>query len=194
MIKTPANKAIKKQLTGIIKSSIQHERREGMNSEPEPVRPSKLSVNAKVERLYKKQVPVIAGGVPNMEIQNEDQRDDDVIKLGGAKKRGAKKIVLDSGLGIQKAPLVVVPEVIPSINAKGGAKQRKAVEGAKLVGGADYIQPIKQQNNLPFPSGGAKQAPAKPKGNRHEIVKKVMRERGLNLPQASKYVKDNGLY
>jgi hypothetical protein len=29
---------------------------------------------------------------------------------------------------------------------------------------------------------------------RGAIVKKVMREQGLSLPQASKYVKDNGLY
>jgi hypothetical protein len=29
---------------------------------------------------------------------------------------------------------------------------------------------------------------------RAEIVKKVMKEKGLSLPQASKYVKENGLY
>jgi hypothetical protein len=38
--------------------------------------------------------------------------------------------------------------------------------------------------------GGRKRKPSA----RGEIVKKVMRERGLSLPQASKYVKENGLY
>jgi len=32
------------------------------------------------------------------------------------------------------------------------------------------------------------------KSERGEIVKRVMREQGLSLPQASKYVKEHGLY
>jgi hypothetical protein len=41
--------------------------------------------------------------------------------------------------------------------------------------------------------GGRRKATRKP-SKRGEIVRKVMRERGLTLPQASKYVKENGLY
>lgn len=40
-------------------------------------------------------------------------------------------------------------------------------------------------------SGGAK---GKPKSKRAEIVKKVMKEQGMTLPQASKYVKEHNLY
>jgi hypothetical protein len=38
--------------------------------------------------------------------------------------------------------------------------------------------------------GGAKKAPS----GRHAIVSKVMREHGMSLPAASKYVKEHGLY
>jgi hypothetical protein len=39
-------------------------------------------------------------------------------------------------------------------------------------------------------SGRKKRAPSA----RNLVVKKVMREKGLSLPQASKYVKEHGLY
>ena len=51
--------------------------------------------------------------------------------------------------------------------------------------------------------GGAKAKPKpKPKGKpnsggrnrRNEIVKQVMKEKGFNLPTASRYVKENNLY
>ena len=38
------------------------------------------------------------------------------------------------------------------------------------------------------------QGSGKKKSARGEIVKKVMREKGLSLPQASKYVKEHNLY
>ena len=42
-------------------------------------------------------------------------------------------------------------------------------------------------------TGGAKSGGADKRKARGEIVKKVMREKGLSLPQASKYVKEHGL-
>lgn len=42
-------------------------------------------------------------------------------------------------------------------------------------------------------SAGAKSAGAK-KGNRMDLVKKIMKEKGYNLGQASKFIKDNNLY
>jgi len=42
-------------------------------------------------------------------------------------------------------------------------------------------------------TAGAKSAGAK-KGSRMELVKKVMKEQGLSLGKASKYIKDNNLY
>jgi len=46
---------------------------------------------------------------------------------------------------------------------------------------------------IPRPVGGATCGGKKPSA-RGAIVKKIMKEKGLSLPQASKYVKDNGLY
>jgi hypothetical protein len=40
----------------------------------------------------------------------------------------------------------------------------------------------------------SKAGPAKKRGERNEIVKRVMREKNMNLPTASKYVKEHGLY
>lgn len=42
--------------------------------------------------------------------------------------------------------------------------------------------------------GGAKPKVSSGRNKRNEIVKKVMREKGLSLPQASRYVKENNLY
>jgi hypothetical protein len=46
----------------------------------------------------------------------------------------------------------------------------------------------------PKKSKSAVATKAKKSGDRGAIVKKIMKEKGLNLPQASKYVKDHGLY
>jgi hypothetical protein len=218
MIKTPLNKSIRKQTMSVVRNSIDHERNEGMLDMPAAIKPRKMSVNEKVERLYKKQIPVIAGGAPNMEIESEAQRDADSLQMGGAKLTKAKKggVLLSTGVKINKAPLAVVPErmtQVPLSKPVGGSlRKAKQVEGAELVGGS-FNAPIQQQNNLPFPSGGAKKPRAKkepvlkgpmtphqmqpkPKGAsvRAAIVKKVMNERGMSLPQASKYVKDHNLY
>lgn len=61
--------------------------------------------------------------------------------------------------------------------ASGGRK--RSARSVVIVDGPSY--------------GGASYGGRKPSA-RGEIVKKVMREMGLSLPQASKYVKDNGLY
>jgi len=44
-----------------------------------------------------------------------------------------------------------------------------------------------------YVAGAKPRAPRKP-NPRNEIVKKVMKEQGLSLPMASKYVKEKGLY
>ena len=47
--------------------------------------------------------------------------------------------------------------------------------------------PLKILKGKPLSGGGAS-------NNRIDIVKRIMKEKGLNLPQASKYVKENNLY
>lgn len=61
-----------------------------------------------------------------------------------------------------------------------------------------YGRKPKQSKDVGVYHGGAKPK-AKPKAQggrnkRNEIVKKVMREKGMSLPQASKYVKEHNLY
>lgn len=54
---------------------------------------------------------------------------------------------------------------------------------------------IPQMSKQPFnPSEGGASCGGKKPSARGAIVKKVMREKGLSLPQASKYVKEHGLY
>ena len=51
------------------------------------------------------------------------------------------------------------------------------------------IAPIRKNATnatIPLTAGGM--------NNRIEIVKKIMKEKGLSLPQASKFVKENNLY
>jgi hypothetical protein len=55
---------------------------------------------------------------------------------------------------------------------------------------ASYNPPVpKTTGSGRKPKSGEKRVSA-----RGAIVAKIMREKGLNLPQASKYVKDHGLY
>jgi hypothetical protein len=52
-------------------------------------------------------------------------------------------------------------------------------------------------STMPYMEGSAKSCGGRKKrapSARGAIVKKVMNEKGLSLPQASKYVKDHGLY
>ena len=83
----------------------------------------------------------------------------------------------------------------------GGAKQTTIMEMAPtrgisgMVGGPGYDEGPEGPPTGPagFGKGGASCGGRKPSA-RGEIVKKVMREQGLSLPQASKYVKEHGLY
>ena len=57
------------------------------------------------------------------------------------------------------------------------------------------------RENLPgsYAIGGSKpkakaRSTSRPPSKRNEIVKQIMKEKGLNLPAASKYVKEKGLY
>ena len=45
-----------------------------------------------------------------------------------------------------------------------------------------------------YASGGAKPATARRPNARNELVRKIMHEKALSLPMASKYVKEHGLY
>jgi hypothetical protein len=76
-----------------------------------------------------------------------------------------------------------------SEDEKEMAKQiEKELRG--MSGGRTVFKSTTSSSRGPPDVGGRKRKSSA----RGEIVKKVMRERGLSLPQASKYVKENGLY
>ena len=66
----------------------------------------------------------------------------------------------------------------PSENFKGATRENRL--GSYAIGGS---------------KGKAKaRSASRPPSKRNEIVKQVMKEKGLTLPAASKYVKEKGLY
>ena len=76
-----------------------------------------------------------------------------------------------------------------------GRKLNRTTDVAEYKGGSHYKKKAPQKK-APQKGTGHK---AKPKvsggrNKRNEIVKKIMKEKNLSLPQASKYVKEHGLY
>ncbi len=75
---------------------------------------------------------------------------------------------------------------------KGAGKYKKGVDLDKVI--SKYVPELAGGNQ------GAKIGVVKPDvggkkiSERNKVVREVMREKGLSLPQASKYVKDNGLW
>jgi hypothetical protein len=95
--------------------------------------------------------------------------------------------VLEGGTRLREHPLpgVSMATYEPSTLATGGGRpkrqiMRPAVYRRELPSNID----LKKGKNT-IKGGG---------NNRMELVKKIMKEQGLNLPQASKFIKENGLY
>jgi hypothetical protein len=78
-----------------------------------------------------------------------------------------------------------VPPVVSGVVGNVVAKRLLSEKNTGVKGG---------KRGRPKKSKSAVATKAKKSGDRGAIVKKVMKEKGLNLPQASKYVKDHGLY
>lgn len=78
-----------------------------------------------------------------------------------------------------------VPPVVSGVVGRVVAKKLLSEKNTGVKGG---------KRGRPKKSKSAVATKAKKSGDRGAIVKKVMKEQGLNLPQASKYVKDHGLY
>jgi len=86
--------------------------------------------------------------------------------------------VLQGGTRLRKHPL-------PGVSMETYEPSTLAVGGKHDDFHAKKSCPIMEKGKVHTLSGG---------GNRVDIVKKVMKEKGLNLPQASKYVKEHNLY
>jgi hypothetical protein len=71
---------------------------------------------------------------------------------------------------------------------EGAGKRGRPKKGGALLSGYDNEDMGYPKSLLSYRGGG------KGKNARAEIVKKVMKEKGLKLIEASKYVKENNLY
>ena len=81
-----------------------------------------------------------------------------------------------------------------SMKPMSKAEMRREKEAFMKKKGFSMDLPM-NSNDLPMNSMGVPASGGKKKSSaRGAIVKKVMREKGLSLPQASKYVKEHGLY
>ena len=66
--------------------------------------------------------------------------------------------------------------------------------GRRKIGGSVSTMPYEGGAVSTMPYGGRRKIGGRAPSARGAIVKKVMQEHGLSLPQASKYVKEHGLY
>lgn len=100
-----------------------------------------------------------------------------------------EKLDEETGYGIGKYKKVVGKA------AKKAAKAVKEVDLEKVVNkyAADYSKEVrKMANNQKL--GDVHLEGGRAVNKRNEIVKRIMKEKGLSLPEASKYVKNNNLY
>jgi hypothetical protein len=111
-----------------------------------------------------------------------------VDKIEGGKKRyGVSRFVKDLNK-ISKA--IGAKQVLKPIAQALTRKAVSKIEGGAIVSGEDEGLDGSYPPDLSTVYKGGKRG----KGARAEIVKKVMKEKGLSLPMASKYVKEHGLY
>ena len=104
--------------------------------------------------------------------------------------------VLEGGTRLREHPLpgVSMETYEPSTLAVGGGRPKRRGPQIQRPGGPQIQRPyqplppklMRKNSNITTLSAGSH--------NRMDLVKKIMKEQGLNLPQASKFIKDNGLY
>ena len=108
---------------------------------------------------------------------------------GGKKKYGVSRFVKDLGkiskaIGIKQITKPLTKALVnKGVSEIEGAGRRPRGRPRKMTGGASELYP-------PSVARGGKRGSTA----RGELIKKVMREQGLNLGQASKYIKENGLF
>jgi hypothetical protein len=116
--------------------------------------------------------------------------------VGKLAKKAAKFVIknkesIKEGIRMAREYAPVVRDVYKASKTKEG---RKALLDAALGAPADDDRDDKDEKEDDDDRGGKRaKRPRKPSA-RGAIVSKVMREMGLSLPEASKYVKQNGLY
>jgi hypothetical protein len=125
---------------------------------------------------------------------------EDLGMEGGKKKYGVSRFVKDldkisKAVGAKQflKPIAqaLTSKAVEKIKGAGRRGRPRKIGGALLSGEDEGLTgAYPPQLSTVYKGAGAKGG----KGARAEIVKKVMKEKGLSLPQASKYVKEHGLY
>jgi hypothetical protein len=117
------------------------------------------------------------------------------LALGlGRKKRASKKGGLsfgDIGNALSKAADKALPIVTPVLQKVGEEYVKKKLGLGRKKGGKGMPLGEMVESSVPL---GAGASGGKRTNKRAEIVKKVMREKGMKMIEASKYVKANKLY
>jgi hypothetical protein len=104
--------------------------------------------------------------------------------------KGIKKVAKPLA-SVAKVGLSVVPnpkaQAASKVLSTLGAGKKKTGRPSKMKGGRQLV-PVANMKSSSMAGQG------KPKNKRAEIVKKIMKEKGLSMIEASKYVKENKLY
>lgn len=122
-----------------------------------------------------------------------------VQELKPVAKKFVKEVVIPEGIKMAKSYLAGPSADVP-VTASGRRRRRKPVEyesESDEEGGALIMNHPKQFHSKSYPKGLASYNPKGGKRGgsaRGAIVSKVMREKGMSLPEASRYVKEKGLY
>jgi len=116
-----------------------------------------------------------------------------LMGLGEKKKRASKKQGgMDLSKVVEEAQRVVTPDTIKKVREKA-QKMLGDIKEKDPSAYEDMMRKKASEGLLALSKSGKGHAKGG-RGARAEIVKKVMKEKGLNMIQASKYVKEHGLY
>ena len=96
--------------------------------------------------------------------------------------------VLQGGTRLRQHPLpgISIETFEPSTLATGGNHDDFFPKKSRPAIHRPPQKLLRKNGNITTLSAGG--------NNRMDLVKKIMKEQGLNLPQASKFIKENGLY
>lgn len=151
---------------------------------------------------------ILGKGATKIDRAMTEKEEEEVRKLEEEMKKGGKRkhggISLPGKLGevasgISKAADVIgKTEVLACQKVAGKGKRRgmgklecvhhEKGEGTRIVGGRRVTEGMREA------AEGKVEMEGSGRGTRAAIVKRIMKEKGLSLPAASKYVKEHGLY
>ena len=116
-----------------------------------------------------------------------------LMGLGEKKKRASKKQGgMDLSKVVEEAQRVVTPDTIKKVREKA-QKMLGDIKEKDPSAYEDMMRKKASEGLLALSKSGKGHAKGG-RGKRADIVKKVMKEKGLSMIQASKYVKEHGLY